>query len=79
MTAKEKKNYALNMTDNIIIHSEKHDGNYVGSPYIFKCVINGRIGKRIVWRLEVRDMDCAVDFVSRNFPDIPFRKINHDW
>lgn len=56
--------------DNIVIHF------YPYSPWIVKCGVNMRIGKKIVFRTCLSDLHAAACFLQR-FPDIPAKLITH--
>lgn len=56
--------------DNIVIHF------YPYSPWIVKCGVNIRIGKKIVLRAVLKDLQAVARFLER-FPGIPCKLITH--
>ncbi len=60
------------MIDNAVLHAFPH------SPWIAKCAVNVRQGKKIVLRAVLRDEKAARAWLARVFPDINCKLIIHN-
>ena len=56
--------------DNAIVHL------YPSSPFVAKCAVHLRKGKKIVLRVVLRDQYAAADYLCRHFP-VHMRTIVH--
>lgn len=57
--------------DNAVLHY------YPGSPYLARCSVSIRAGKKIVLRAVLRDVSAAREWLERIYPGIPKRVIIH--
>ena len=59
------------MVDNAVLHY------FPESPWIVKCAVNVRRGKKIVFRVVLRDVSVGEKWLARVYPGIPSRVIVH--
>lgn len=57
--------------DNAVLHY------YPGSPYLARCSVSIRAGKKIVLQAVLRDTRAAREWLKRSYPDMPYRVIVH--
>lgn len=57
--------------DNAVLHY------YPGSPYLARCSVSIRVGKKIVLQVVLRDTIAAKNWLKRVYPGMPYRVIVH--
>lgn len=62
----------MKSANNIVIH------NYHNSPYIVKCGVNFRRGKKILFQAAIKNESAAREWIQRiKFDGLPVKIINH--